>query len=331
MKNSNPQNLKLGIFVILGIAIFVAAVYFIGNRQNLFGDSSVITSVFKDVNGLQRGNNVRFAGVNVGTVQNIRILNDTSIAVSMRIDDRTMKLVRKNSLATISSDGLVGSMIVNLLPGENDSLASKPLQPGDTIASISKIATADMLTTLSTTNENAALLTADLLKITNSINEGKGTIGVLIKDEEMANNFKQSIEGLRQSTSTISRMVNRVNVILDEVSYKESVAGVLLSDTIAARQIEGIISNLEISALQISDVTTNLQQFSYDIRQGEGALDYILNNPGAVEQLDATLKNIEEATRKFDENMEALQHNILLRGYFKKQARIKAREETQMD
>ncbi|MCY2686703.1 MlaD family protein [Salinimicrobium sp. TH3] len=331
MKNSNTQNLRLGIFVILGITIFVLAVYFIGNRQNLFGDNSIIISVFKDVSGLQRGNNVRFAGVNVGTVKDIQIINDTSIAVSMRVDERTMNLIRKNSLATISSDGLVGSMVVNLLPGENNSGLAPPVKFGDTIASISKIATADMLTTLNTTNENAALLTADLLKITNSINKGEGTLGALIKDEEMAGNFKKSIEGLRQTTQNVSAMVNRINAIINEVSYKESVAGVLLSDTTAAKQIEGIITNLEISALQISNMTTNLEQVSYDIRKGEGTLDYLLNDPGAVDKLDATLENIAKATKKFDESMEALQHNILLRRYFEKQARIKQREEAKPD
>ncbi len=331
MKNSNSQNLSLGIFVILGIAIFVAAVYFIGNRQNLFGNNSVITSVFKDVSGLQPGNNVRFAGVNVGTVQNIRIINDTSIAVNMRIDERTMDLLQKNSLATITSDGLVGSMVVNLLPGENKNVTSVPAQPGDTILSISKIATADMLTTLSTTNENAALLTADLLKITNSINKGEGTLGALIKDEEMSSNIKQSIEGLLEATQNVSGTVNRINSIINEVNYKESVAGLLLSDTIATGRIEGIISNLELSVVQIHDMTTNLQQFSLNLRKGGGTLDYLLNNPGAVDQLDSTLHNIEEATEKFDENMEALQHNILFRGYFKKQAKIKERKEAESE
>lgn len=325
MKNSNAQNLRLGIFVILGIGIFIAAIYFIGNRQNLFGDNSVITSVFKDVSGLQSGNNVRFAGVNVGTVKNIRIINDTSIAVSMKIDDRTMKIIRKNSLATISSDGLVGSMVVNLLPGEDSDVPAVPVKSGDTIASISKIATADMLTTLNTTNENAALLTADLLKITNSINKGEGTLGALIKDEEMAGNFRESIEGLRQVTKNTSAMVNRLNNILNEVNYQESVAGVLLSDTTSAMQIKGLISNLEVSALQINNITTNLEQFSYDLRRNKGALDYILNDPKAVDQLDTTLENIKEATSKFDENMKALQHNILLRGYFKNKAREEAK------
>jgi phospholipid/cholesterol/gamma-HCH transport system substrate-binding protein len=328
MKNSNSQNLKLGIFVIVGIVIFVTAVYFIGNRQNLFGDNSLIVSVFKDVNGLQRGNNVRFAGVNVGTVQSISIVNDTSIAVTMRIDQRTMDLIQKNSLATISSDGLVGSMIVNLLPGEKAGVAPAPVTSGDTIKSISKIATADMLTTLNTTNENAALLTADLLKITNSINKGEGTLGALIKDEDMAVNFKESIKDLRQATGEITGMVNNLNKMTAQINFEKSVAGVLLSDTTAARQIEGIISNLEVSALEIGVMTSNLQQVSYDLKNGEGSLDYLLNDPGAVEKLDATLQNIEEATKKFDENMKALQHNILFRGYFKRQARLKAEEET---
>jgi phospholipid/cholesterol/gamma-HCH transport system substrate-binding protein len=185
-----------------------------------------------------------------------------------------------------------------------------------------------MLTTLNTTNENAALLTADLLKITNSINKGEGTLGALIKDEEMAVNFKESIRDLRKATGEVSVMVNNLNKITAQVNFKESVAGVLLSDTTAAKQVEGIISNLEISALEIGVMTTNLQQVSYDLKNGEGTLDYLLNDAGAVDKLDATLQNIEEATKKFDENMKALQHNILFRGYFKRQTKLQAEEKT---
>lgn len=327
MKNSHAQNFKLGFFVIAGLLIFLAGVYFIGNRQNLFGTNPKISSVFKSVNGLQAGNNVRYAGVNIGTVRDITILNDTSIAVDFIINEKAMKLIRKNSMATISSDGLVGSMIVNIVPGDHSD--ARTIQPGDTIESISKVATADMLTTLNTTNENAALLTADLLKITNSVNRGEGTLGALIKDEKMANNIKESIAGLRQSSQSISRMVDNVNEIVNEINYKESVAAVFLSDTTAAKQMEGIIKNLELSALQIEDMASNLQQFSYDLRSGEGTVNYLLNDPGAVNKLNSTLQNVEDATRKFDENMEALQHNILFRGYFKKLERIKAREEAE--
>ena len=325
MRNRNPQNLKLGIFILVGIAIFVLAVYFIGNDQNLFGSNSRIYSVFKNVNGLQTGNNVRFAGVTVGTVKEIEIVNDTSIVVGMLISEKTMHLIKENTTATISSDGLVGSMVVNLIPG--DSIGYPKIKGGDTIGSISKIATADMLTTLNTTNENAALLTADLLKITNAINKGEGTIGALIKDEEMSSNIKKSILGLKNTTSEASQSIKKFNKLISTINFNESVAGVLLNDTIAAQNVTKIIEDLNQSVEEIKVMTANLKGFSEELKTGEGVLNYVINDTTFVQNLDATIKNAEQASEKFDENMQALQHNFLLRGYFRKLERKKAREE----
>ena len=323
MRNRNSQNFKLGLFVLAGIAIFVLAVYFIGNRQNLFGESTRIHSVFKNVSGLQTGNNVRFAGVNIGTVRDIRIVNDTSIVVEMLINEKSRRHIKKNTRATVSSDGLVGSMIVNLVPGEE--VLSSVVNPGDTIESISKIETADMLTTLNTTNENAALLTADLLKITTAINKGEGTLGALIKDEEMATDIKQSMSGLKRTTEAASVSVNRLNRILSSVNMEESIAGLILNDTAAATQVSGIIMDLTQSAEEIKMMTADLKNFSEELKTGEGALNYIINDTTVVNHLDATLQNAEEASKKLDENMKALQHNILFRGYFRKLERRKAR------
>lgn len=325
MRNRNPQNLKLGIFILVGITIFVLAVYFIGNRQNLFGNNTRVYSVFKNVNGLQTGNNVRFAGVTVGTVKGIDIVNDTSIVVSMMIGEKTMHLIKKNTQATVSSDGLVGSMVVNLIPG--DSVGYPTIKPGDTIESISKIATADMLTTLNTTNENAALLTADLLKITNAINKGEGTLGALIKDEEMSSNIKESIESLKSLTAQASHSIGKFNKILSSVNMEESVAGVLLNDTVAAQNVSQMISDLNKSVEEINIMTANLREFSEDLKSGEGALNYLVNDTTFVSHLDETIKNAESASEKLDENMTALKHNFFFRGYFRKLERKKAREE----
>ena len=323
MRNRNSQNLKLGLFVLAGLTIFVLAVYFIGNRQNLFGDSTRIHSVFKNVSGLQSGNNVRFAGVNVGTVRDIRIVNDTSIVVEMLISEKTRRHIKKDARATVSSDGLVGSMIVNLVPG--DDLSSPVVKAGDTIESISKIATADMLTTLNTTNENAAMLTEDLLKITTAINRGEGTLGALIKDEEMATNVKQSIAGIRRVTEAASVSVNRLNRILSSVNFEENLAGLIFKDSTAAGEVSEIIGDLNQSAEEIKLLTGNLKEFSEELKTGDGVLNHIINDSTVVNHLDATLKNAQEASKKFDENMEALQHNILFRGYFRKMERRKAR------
>ena len=118
MEKSNSQKIQLGIFVIIGTIVFLAAIYFVGNKQNMFGNTSNLKAVFANVNGLQPGNNVRYAGIDIGTVTEIEMINDTTININMLIDNKIMHHIQKNAVATISSDGLVGNMIVNIIPGK---------------------------------------------------------------------------------------------------------------------------------------------------------------------------------------------------------------------
>lgn len=322
--SNTAQNFRLGLFVFAGVFIFILAVYLLGNSQNMFGNSVKISSVFKNVSGLQMGNNVRFAGVNVGTVRGITILSDTAICVDMFINEKTAALIKKNALATISSDGLVGSMIVNIIP--NDNPVGPTIETGDTIASISKIATADMLTTLNTTNENAALLTQDLLRITNTINQGEGLLGALIKDQTMAENVRKSISNLQETTQTAKTTMANLNSIVNQINFDDNVAGLLLKDTVSTRKLATVFENIETSSKEIEALTKNLNAFSETLKNNEGLLNYALHDTTVVRSLDATLKNVEEASEQLNENMEALKHNFFFRGYFRKLERQEARE-----
>ena len=87
MEKTVTQKISLGFFVIIGLLIFVLAIYFIGDKQKMFGKTNHLTAVFNNVNGLQLGNNVRYSGINVGTVRGIEMINDTVIRVDMIIDD----------------------------------------------------------------------------------------------------------------------------------------------------------------------------------------------------------------------------------------------------
>lgn len=325
MKSNSGQNLKLGILIVSGLIIFTLGVFFIGNKQNMFGDSILVSSVFKNVNGLQKGNNVRYSGVNVGTVKEIKFLNDTAISVDMLINRETGSIIKHSSLATINTDGLVGSMVLNILPTDN--APSRTIKEGDTLESISQVATADMLNTLNKTNENAALLTEDLLKITNSINAGEGVLGDLLKDENLAKNIQQSAENLNNTTSSANITIKKLNGLLNSVDYENSVAGLLLSDTTAKKSFSTIIENLQATSSQIKTISSDLNEFSTSLNSEKGALNYVLKDTGFVKHLDQSMENIEEASFRFNQNMEALQHNILFRGYFRKKAREKARLE----
>ena len=309
------ENLKLGIFVVIGTALLVLAAYLIGNRQNMFGQTFTISAVFKNANGLQNGNNVRFSGINVGTVNGIEMMNDTTIRVYMLIEKKMQKHIKKDAVATIGSDGLVGSMILNLIPGEG---TAPLILEGDELRSYSRIATQDMLSTLNTTNENAAILTADLMKVTQAMTKGKGTIGRLLNDTLMAADLKQTITNLNNASRDANYTIQKINDMVGKINFEKSAAGVLLNDSLNGLKMQNVLSNLEQSSIEIAKITKNMNTVIVDVKEGKGAINYLANDTILVNSLDHTIKNIEEASIKFNENMEALKHNFLTRGYFRK-------------
>lgn len=322
MEKSNSQKIQLGIFVIIGTLVFLAAIYFIGNKQNMFGNTSHLKAVFVNVNGLQPGNNVRYAGIDIGTVKEIEMMNDTTISVHMIIDNKIMEHIKKNAIATISSDGLVGNMIINIIPGKG---AAEKVENGDTIQSYSRIGTDAMLETLNVTNENAAMLTADLLKITQEITQGNGTVGLLIRDTLMAQDLKATMSYLRQTSKGTSESVANLNKLITDLNRKDNVIGTL-NDTVVANRMKKIIINLEKSSTEIDKVVTNLNATITNVKEGKGAINYLSNDPKLVKQIDSTITNINKASIKLNEDLEALKHNFLFRGYFKKQAKEKAKQ-----
>lgn len=308
------QQLKLGIFVILGLLIFVIAIYYIGSKQNIFGNTISISADFKNVNGLQLGNNVRYSGINVGTVRDIHMVNDTLIRVDMSMEEDIIPHIRKNAVASISSDGLVGSMIVNIMPGKGE---GPSIVAGDHIRSYSRIRTDDILNTLNVTNENAALLTVDLLKITKEITSGKGTIGTLLNDTLMATDMRHTIRNLNVASNEASKVMAHANKIVASLDNKNNVIGIV-NDTAVAHKIRNIASNLEQSTKEIHLIVSHLNETILNAKDGKGAINYLSNNPGLVKQIDSIMTSINGASQKLDENMKALQHNFLLRGYFRK-------------
>ena len=324
MGKSSSEKMKVGIFVVVGTILLIAALYFIGSRQQMFTKTIKLYGVFENVNGLILGNNVRYSGVNVGTVSNIEMVEEGKITVEMSIEQKTARFIKNDAIASISSDGLVGSMVVNIIPGTEPS--AKPVASGDTVQISKKASTEEMLSTLNKTNENAALLTADLLKITNLIVAGKGTLGALVSDTLMAKDIKHSAVELRKMTSGATDAIAQINAIISKINYDESAAALLLSDTVSKNQIQKVFVNLEKSSDHIKEVTKDLDEYIKKLKSSKGTLNLITQDEVMSKNIDSTMINIREASEKLNENMEALKHNFFFRGYFKKQDRKKEKE-----
>lgn len=324
MKKSPSEQLRLGIFVVLGSVLFTAAMYFVGNKQSMFRPTSRLSAIFNNVNGLQPGNNVRYSGIEIGTVKFMEMINDTTIRVDMAIERTMMRHIKQDAIATISSDGLVGSMVINIIPGKNP--VAKLVSDGDIIKSYSRIRTDDILKTLTVTNENAAMLTADLLKISGEILEGKGSVGLLLKDTVMARDMKETIRYLKISSIETSKSVDKLNRLLTSLDSRDNVIGVI-KDTAVAHQIKSVIANLDQSAHRINAVVENMNGVVNDVKRGKGAINYLTQDPKSAQKMDSLISNANDATKLLKQDLEAIKHNFLLRGYFKKQEKAKRKAE----
>lgn len=206
MKKDTSNKIRLGIFISLGIAVFILGIYFIGERQQLFRSTFRVSGVFKDVAGLQAGNNVRFSGINVGTVENISVVSDTSVRVEILIDESTRKFIRKDAVASIGSEGLMGNKILIITPGTGGTME---IENNDTVETAQPINLDDILISLKAAIDNTSHITSDLSKITSNIQSGKGTIGRLLMDQSLRQNFDSTFINLKEGSAGFRILVDK--------------------------------------------------------------------------------------------------------------------------
>jgi phospholipid/cholesterol/gamma-HCH transport system substrate-binding protein len=228
MKKTTSFKIRLGIFISLGMAVFIVGIYFIGERQQMFRSTFRVSGVFKDVSGLQPGNNVRLSGINVGTVEDIGIVSDTSIRVEIIVDEHARKFIKKDAIAGIGSEGLMGNKVIILNPGTG---GKKEIENNDTVQTIQPISMDDIMVSLKSTIDNTSTITTSLSKITNNIQSGKGTIGKLLMNQSWALDFDSSIVNLKQGSEGLKNLVDSSKVSFAQnfdsifVNLKEGSAG----------------------------------------------------------------------------------------------------------
>jgi phospholipid/cholesterol/gamma-HCH transport system substrate-binding protein len=188
---------RLGLFIITGIGLFVLGIFIIGKQKNLFDPVFKLKANFQNVSGLQVGNTVRFSGINIGTVDNILIINDSTVRVEMLIKKDVQRFIKSDSQAGIGSEGIIGDKVIVLSQGSKDSPDVKDQQ---IIASTEPVETDAIMASLQITADNAAIATGEIAEIVTQINSGEGTLGRLIKDESMAQNIDQTIINLKKGT-----------------------------------------------------------------------------------------------------------------------------------
>jgi phospholipid/cholesterol/gamma-HCH transport system substrate-binding protein len=321
MSRKKIDNMKLGLFVLAGSLFLIFSLYMIGKNRSLFGSTFTISASFKNVNGLMPGNNVRFSGIDVGTVKSISLESDTSVQVVMIIDKKLIRYIKKNSIASVGTDGLMGNKLVNITGQRGEAVQ---VEDGDKIMSLVPIETDAMLRTLDITNDNIAVITGDLKKITQKINNST-SLWRLLSDTLIARDIKQAALNIKSASYNASVAGKEFVDMTRRLKSGDGLVGTLISDTVLSYKLEQSLDDIQHASNDAAILATDLKEIVKKINAGEGTAGVLLSDSLMVEKLNQTFKNVEEGTARFNENMKAMQQNFLFRGYFKDQEKA-ARE-----
>ncbi len=195
--HSQKYKVRLGLFVAGGLALFMLAIFIIGKQKNLFNPVFKLTTTFYNVSGLQVGNNIRFSGINVGTVDQIIIINDSTVRVDMLVRKEVHQFIKSDCQVAIGSEGIIGDRLLIITQGSTDAKLAKE---GQKLASTEPVETDAIIASLDITAYNAGIITNQLAEIMTKINSGNGTLGRLIEDSTIAENLNQTIVNLKTSS-----------------------------------------------------------------------------------------------------------------------------------
>jgi phospholipid/cholesterol/gamma-HCH transport system substrate-binding protein len=196
---------RLGMFIAGGVALFVLAIFIIGKQKNLFNPVFKVTTTFYNVSGLQVGNNIRFSGINVGTVNNISIINDSTVEVELLIRKNVRQFIKSDCEVAMGSEGLIGDRLLIITQG---SLDAPLVKDGQQLVSKEPVEMDAIMASLQVTAVNATIISGQLAEIMTHINSGNGTLGRLIKDSTIAENLNQTVSNLKKSSSGLNENMN---------------------------------------------------------------------------------------------------------------------------
>jgi phospholipid/cholesterol/gamma-HCH transport system substrate-binding protein len=315
------ENVKLGIFVLLGLAGLVALLYFIGMKQNLFGKNVPVNAHFRNVSGLRVGNNVRYGGINVGTVRKIAIVNDTSILVNMQVDEKIAPLLKSNDMATLGTDGLMGNRVVNIEPGPP---GGEPLPVNGFFRAREALDMDEMLRTLDVTNRNVAAMSEDLMLTVQRISRSV-TIWQILEDPSLPQDVRTALRNVREASQRANSLVAEVQGVIREVASSEEGLIALMKDSTLGRDLHAATASLREVGAQAEALGVTLNQtaatLQSDLDSGKGPFQALLRDSSLSESLQRSLHSVESGTGQFNQIMEALRNNFLLKGYFRRKAK----------
>ncbi len=319
-KSQSKRTVVVGLFIILGLLFFMSGIFMVGNLHKVFNSKINLISNFDDVKGLQKGDNIWFSGVIIGTVNSVNIFGPSKVEVNMNIGSKERKFIHKDAKVKISSDGFIGNKIL-IIFGGTEKYAE--VQDGDTLLVEKTLSTEEMMSTLQENNENILAITSDFKAISKKIVLGEGTIGKLLNDTSIYVNIDSAVISLKDAILKTQQLVGS----LSDFSYKLNKEGMLVNDLITDTVT---FNSIKLSVLRLQEIADTATVFLTNLKQAGNnsntPFGVLLHDENAGTNLKEIFINLESSSNKLEEDLDAMQHSFLLKGYFKKQEKYSKNE-----
>jgi len=315
MKNSF---VVAGVFVVSALVLFSVGLFLIGNSHKLFAHHLDFYTEMSGVNGVTRGLKVRVAGFDAGQVESIQIprLPSGKFRLKLQVDDKLQQLVRDDSVVTVESDGLVGDKFLLIHDGTDQSaqalngttLPSKePLELSAVIAKAAgvmdqaSVTLRDIHGKLDTALDTVTKTVDNADGLITVARNGKGTIGVLLNDQQTSAQLKQTVANAEQATANLDHSSVQVEQVVTDFQSRNLPA-----------KVDSTITSARHAAGQIDEASQQVNATLTD------ALGPDRSGEDAAENIRESLSNVNVATANLADDTEALKHEFFFRGFFKK-------------
>jgi phospholipid/cholesterol/gamma-HCH transport system substrate-binding protein len=317
--NNSPRKraVIVGLFVFIGLIFLVIGILIIGNLHETFKKKIEVVSLFDDVSGLQVGNNVWFSGVKIGTVSSLQFYAERKVKVLMKVEDKAVSYIHKDAFVKLSTDGFIGNKILIIYGGTARAIQ---ISEGDTLRVEKTFTSEDMINTFQENNKNLLVITNNFKLISDKIAKGEGTVGKLLNDNSVFEHIDSATLSLQNASDKAQHLISSLSRFSDGLNKKGTLANELTTDTV-------VFNSLKTSVLQLQKMSDNATAFISNLKEAssnpQSSIGVLLHDEESGARLKQTIKNLETGSQKLDEDLEAVQHNFLLRGFFKKKEKSK--------
>lgn len=325
MTRSNKKHaFAVGLFILIGIAIIVTGIFTVGNQEKFFTKKFIIKTSFRDVGGLQAGNNIWLSGVKVGTVKAIRFQGESEVEVSLNIDEAARSRIWKNSLARISTDGFIGNKIVIIYGGASE---AGIVEDNDKLKSTKGISTDEIMGVLASNNDNLLEITSNLKDITTRIRSGKGILGALVYEKDWQQDLQLTLVHFRKAAARSESVMVALQGFTDQLASGRGLVHELITDTVVFRSLQASMLQLNEAITKASILMDTLNAAGSSLTARDKPAGMLLNDEAVARDVKEIITNLKAGSQKLDEDLKALQHNFLFRGYFRKREKGKLRDQ----